>query len=64
MDMRTGYVYESPETAQRAGVPNEVLAKTTISTVEYGPPIRFTSGPFKKRMYRRKLDTGQLVRFT
>lgn len=60
MDMRTGQTYDTKAEALTAGVP-----ESDIAEVEYpagGEPIvKFSSGPFKNRTYKRD-GRGNLVR--
>jgi len=60
MDIRTGKTYETREAAEADGVPASDIAEITRadSTV---PEVRFTTGPFKDRVYKRT-PSGQLVR--
>lgn len=60
MDIRTGQTYETREDARRAGVPDSDIAE--IVRADKGvPEVRFSSGPFKGRVYKRT-PSGQLVR--
>lgn len=60
MDLRTGETYETKDAALAAGVPESDVAEIVRgdSTV---PEVRFSSGPFKHRVYKRT-PAGQLVR--
>ncbi len=60
MDLRTGRTYETRDDAIAAGVPDSDIAEV-IPTADW-PIVRFSSGPFKNRTYRRHPETGQLVR--
>lgn len=60
MDIRTGKTYESQDAARADGVPVTDIAEI-ISDAAI-PEVRFASGPFKDRVYKRHPDTGQLVR--
>ncbi len=60
MDLRTGETYTTRDAAQAAGVPESDIAEV-IQTKDW-PIVRFSSGPFKNRTYRRHPETGQLVR--
>lgn len=55
MDIRTGRTYETQAEAVAAGVPLSDIAEVN------GGEVRFSSGPFKNRVYRRDAK-GQLVR--
>ncbi len=64
MDMRTGQTFETEEAAIAAGVPKSDLA--LIASVDPKRPetwelVKFSSGPFKDRTYRR-MPNGQLQR--
>ena len=65
MDMRTGRTYETKADALKAGVPEsdiaEIVGDPTNKHPNAGEIVRFSSGPFKDRTYRRA-DNGQLVR--
>jgi hypothetical protein len=61
MDMRTGQTYETREDALAAGVPDSDIAEVVRGDGKI-PEVRFSSGPFKKRVYKRVPETGQLVR--
>ena len=75
MDLRTGRMYESREAALADGVPesdrSEVVLppdetmpvgrRAIIASLRRAPEVRFASGPFKARAYKRTA-TGQLVR--
>ena len=60
MDLRTGESYESRDAARAAGVPDSDIAEITRADGAI-PEVRFSSGPFKDRVYKRT-STGQLVR--
>ena len=60
MDIRTGQTYESREAALRAGVPDSDIAEITRNDGQV-PEVRFATGPFKNRTYKR-MPSGQLVR--
>ena len=60
MDLRTGETYETREDAQKAGVPDSDIAEI-VRADQSIPEVRFTSGPFKGRVYKRT-SSGQLVR--
>lgn len=60
MDIRTGETYHTKEAAVAAGVPESDIAE--IVRGDPGVPVvRFTSGPFRNRAYKRT-PAGQLVR--
>ena len=65
MDLRTGKTYPSLDAALAAGVPRsdlvEVIQPEALDASVSGPEIRFPSGPFKDRVYKRDCR-GQLVR--
>ncbi len=61
MDIRTGETYETREAARAAGVPDSDIAEVTRHD-DAVPEVRFASGPFKNRVYKRVPETGQLVR--
>jgi hypothetical protein len=61
MDMRTGQTYETRDDAVRAGVPESDIAEI-VRHDDAIPNVRFASGPFKNRVYKRVAETGQLVR--
>jgi hypothetical protein len=61
MDLRTGQTYESREAARAAGVPDSDIAEIVRHDDAY-PEVRFASGPFKDRVYKRHPTTGQLIR--
>lgn len=61
MDMRTGQTYETREEALKAGVPSSDIAEVTRAD-DGVPEVKFASGPFKNRVYKRVPETGQLVR--
>lgn len=60
MDMRTGRMYDSKEAAQAVGVPESDIAELS-DRLENLPDVKFSSGPFKNRVYKRT-EAGQLVR--
>lgn len=61
MNTRTGEIYPDINTAFAAGIPHESLAEVVTNDAEW-PEVRFTSGPFKNRLYKRNTTTGQLIR--
>lgn len=61
MDMRSGETYATREDAIKAGVPDSDIAEVTRHDDNI-PEVTFSSGPFKGRVYKRALETGQLVR--
>lgn len=65
MDIRTGQTYDSREAALAAGVPDadiaEVIGNPLDRSALPGEIVKFASGPFKNRTYRRA-ENGQLVR--
>jgi hypothetical protein len=65
MDMRTGRTYETKEAALAAGVPGsdiaEIIGDPADGHAGAGEIVRFSSGPFKNRVYQRAAN-GQLVR--
>jgi hypothetical protein len=61
MDIRTGRTYETKEDAIAAGVPASDIAHIT-ERIAGQPEVRFDSGPFKNRVYKRDPLTGNLVR--
>lgn len=62
MDLRTGKMYETKEAARAAGVPESDLAEVFDDPHDRSvPEVRFASGPFKNRVYRRDAK-GQLIR--
>jgi hypothetical protein len=61
MDIRTGETYETLRKALAAGVPLSDIAEVVPREDGEMPEVRFASGPFKDRVYRRT-PTGQLVR--
>lgn len=65
MDMRTGKTYDTKDAAVAAGVPESDIAEIVGDPADRHPHageiVRFTSGPFKNRTYRRSAS-GQLVR--
>ncbi len=62
MDLRTGETYETREDALKAGVPASDIAEV-IRRDDDIPIVKFDSGPFKNRTYKRT-PHGQLVRVT
>ena len=60
MDIRTGQTYETREDALAAGVPASDIAEVTRMD-DSVPTVKFASGPFKDRTYKR-MPNGQLVR--
>lgn len=60
MDLRTGETYGTREEALAAGVPSSDIAEVTRHDSAV-PEVRFASGPFKGRVYKRTA-AGQLVR--
>lgn len=60
MNIRTGKTYETLQAALAAGVPRSDIAEVTRNDGDI-PEVRFASGPFKDRVYKRTLH-GQLVR--
>jgi hypothetical protein len=60
MDLRTGETYETKDAALAAGVPASDIAEI-VRNDQVVPEVRFTSGPFKDRVYKRT-PAGQLVR--
>lgn len=60
MDLRTGETFETREQAEAAGVPSSDIAEITRCDSSV-PEVRFASGPFKDRVYKR-MSNGQLVR--
>ena len=61
MDIRTGETYATKEEALRAGVPPSDIAEVIRGDATI-PEVRFDSGPFKDRVYKRNPQTGQLIR--
>lgn len=61
MDLRTGETYRTKEDALAAGVPESDLAEIVRGDASI-PEVRFASGPFKGRVYKRHPRTGQLIR--
>jgi hypothetical protein len=65
MDMRTGRTYETLDAALAAGVPRSDVAEIVDADVvrrdDAIPVVRFASGPFKGRAYKRD-GRGNLVR--
>jgi hypothetical protein len=69
MDMRTGRMYATKEDALAAGVPESDIAEVLLSEGQSSilaklrecPEVRFSSGPFKGRLYKRT-ESGNLVR--
>ncbi len=63
MDIRTGRTYASKDDALADGVPASDIAEISFDTLPSTVPIvRFATGPFKDRLYKRHPETGQLVR--
>jgi hypothetical protein len=66
MDIGTGKRYETLRAALADGVPASdvayVIDGTAEERVKAMPDVRFASGPFKGRTYRRDPKTGNLVR--
>lgn len=60
MDIRTGQTYETREDAEAAGVPASDIAEIVRGDSSI-PEVRFSSGPFKGRVYKRT-PAGQLIR--
>lgn len=60
MDIRTGKTYDTREAAIADGVPASDLAEVVRHDAGV-PEVRFSSGPFKGRAYKR-MPSGQLVR--
>ena len=60
MDVRSGRIYPSMMEALGAGVPESDIAE--ILSDDDVPKVRFSSGPFKNRVYKRNPETRQLVR--
>jgi len=60
MDLRTGKTYDTREAAVADGVPDSDIAEITRHDPN-APEVRFASGPFKNRVYKRTA-AGQLVR--
>ena len=60
MDLRTGKTYETREQALASGVPSSDIAEIVRADSNV-PEVRFSSGPFKNRVYKRA-PSGQLVR--
>lgn len=60
MDIRTGETYETKDDALKAGVPASDIAEIVRADGDI-PEVRFASGPFKHRVYKRT-PQGQLVR--
>lgn len=74
MDMRTGQIYDSKGAALAAGVPELDIAeidallpadasgrKNLLAGLKNCPDVKFSSGPFKGRIYKRSAS-GNLVR--
>ncbi len=61
MDLRTGKLYATKDEALADGVPASDLAEVTHQDLRAAPEVRFTSGPFKDRVYKRTAQ-GNLVR--
>jgi len=70
MDLRTGRMYATKEDALAAGVPESDVAEVLMPEGQVSilerlrelPEVRFASGPFKNRTYKRDQVTGNLVR--
>ncbi len=62
MDIRTGKTYETREAALRADVPASDIAEIVRADSSI-PEVRFATGPFKDRVYKR-MPNGQLVRLS
>lgn len=60
MDMRTGQMHSSREEALAADVPESDIAEIVRNDSDI-PEVRFATGPFKDRVYKRG-PSGQLVR--
>jgi len=60
MDIRTGKTYETREAAEADGVPPSDIAEIVRNDAAV-PSVRFASGPFKNRTYKRA-PNGQLIR--
>ena len=60
MDLRTGETYATKEEALAAGVPQSDIAEIVRADGSI-PEVRFASGPFKNRVYKRG-PSGQLIR--
>ena len=60
MDLRTGKTYDTKEEALADGVPESDIAEI-VRRDKSLPEVRFSSGPFKDRTYKRTLS-GNLVR--
>lgn len=61
MDMLTGETYATREEAVKAGVPDSDIAETVRGDSSI-PEVRFSSGPFKNRVYKQNPNNGQLIR--
>jgi hypothetical protein len=61
MDIRTGQTYDTKDSALAAGVPESDIAEIVRADAAI-PEVRFSSGPFKDRIYKRVPETNQLVR--
>jgi hypothetical protein len=61
MDLRTGRSYASRDAALKAGVPASDIAEIVRRDADE-PEVRFATGPFKGRVYKRCPHTRQLVR--
>jgi hypothetical protein len=61
MNIATGKTYNTREAALADGVPDSDIAEV-IRHDDNIPEVRFSSGPFKGRVYKRNPQTGQLVR--
>ena len=60
MDLRTGETYPTKEEALKSGVPESDIAEIVRADSDI-PEVRFSSGPFKNRVYKRA-PGGQLIR--
>jgi len=60
MDLRTGKTYDTLGAALKAAVPRSDIAEITKNDPNV-PTVRFASGPFKNRVYKRT-ESGQLIR--
>lgn len=61
MDIRTGRTYQTKEDALADGVPESDVAEVLVEKLADAPIVKFSSGPFKDREYKRT-TTGNLVR--
>jgi hypothetical protein len=59
MDLKTGILYNTKEEALANGVPESDIIE--IRSDNNLPIIKFSSGPFKNRIYR-KTENGNLIR--